>query len=274
MGAFAGFPVIETEALLRRDVGQSPPIVAVRAAVDVPLADETGAVTGAAEDFPQGRTFRLQFHVVDENAMGERILAREEAGAIRAAHGASRHGVFEIHAFRFQAVEHRGADIDIPAVSRRLRTPLIREQEQDVGTTPALRQKCWRDGQTCCGGLEELAPAAVYLASPVSHRCRVHVLSYRGLPGNARANARSDRAVDIIGAADRSGQSSPGSRAVEGRGARRVAAAGLPGIRQAVEAIFVKPARPANDFETAGWQTPLQIVQFAHIGTNPASPDR
>src|SRR5258708_37504832 len=55
VGTLAGFPIVEPEALLRRNVGQPSPIIAVGAAVEMPLADEASAVPGAAERFAQRR---------------------------------------------------------------------------------------------------------------------------------------------------------------------------------------------------------------------------
>src|SRR5207247_1725981 len=42
--ALAGLPVIESEALVRRDVGETAAVLSVRTAVEVPLPDETGAI--------------------------------------------------------------------------------------------------------------------------------------------------------------------------------------------------------------------------------------
>ena len=98
VGALARLPVIEPKALLRRDVCQPPAILAIGAAVHMPLPDVAGAIAGTAEGFAQGRPLRLQFHIVDEDAMSERILAGDQAGAIGTADGASGNGRLEVGA--------------------------------------------------------------------------------------------------------------------------------------------------------------------------------
>jgi hypothetical protein len=107
--AFARLPIAESEALLGRDVREPPSILAVGAAVKVPFADEAGRVSGAAERLGQRGTVRLQLHIVDEDAVGERILPRHQAGAKRAANGATRNCGLKIDALGGQAIEHRSA---------------------------------------------------------------------------------------------------------------------------------------------------------------------
>ena len=103
--AFAGFPVVEPEAFVRRDVRQAAAVISVRTAVEMPFSDVPGTIARSLERLCQGGSVRLQFHVVDEDAIGEGILPSHEAGAKGTANGRAGDRVIEADAFGRQPVE-------------------------------------------------------------------------------------------------------------------------------------------------------------------------
>ncbi len=134
VAALTGFPVIETEMFFRRNEGQPPAIVAVGTAVNVPFADVSGAVTGVAKRFTQGGPVGFQFHVIDDDAVGERVLTGEQAAALRTADGAAGNGVGEVDALFFETIEHWRSDIGVAVVADGLCAPFITLHEEQVGS--------------------------------------------------------------------------------------------------------------------------------------------
>src|SRR5215471_19761797 len=120
----------------------------------MPFADVAGAIAGFGETLAERWGIRLQFDIVDEDAVSEGVLASHDAGAGGTADGASGNGVIEADAFVRQAIEHGRVDVRVAVVAGRLRTPLVRDDEQNVGL-PRAGCSCRRHGQG--GGFQEVS---------------------------------------------------------------------------------------------------------------------
>ena len=74
-----------------------------------------------------------QMHVIDENAVGQRVLTGQQAGAGGAADGNAGHGMGEADALRGQAVEMWCLYLRVTGVSGVLHPPLVSEDIDNVG---------------------------------------------------------------------------------------------------------------------------------------------
>ena len=129
VGAVGGSPEAEPLAARARRRERAPTV-----AVQVPLADVRGVVAGVAEDGAEGRPVGGKPHVVEEHAVGERILAGEHRGAPRGTDGNAGDRRVEHHPLRRQAVHRRGLDGG-SLVACRTRAVLVGEDEDDVGVS-------------------------------------------------------------------------------------------------------------------------------------------
>ena len=132
MGAFQGLPVVEAVAAFGRNVFRTA------MTVDVPLADPGRVVAFLGEGLPQARAAVGKGHVVDENAVGQGVLAGEQTTAPGGTNRPARHRVGEIDAFPREPVQMRRGDLAIPGVTRILGAPLIGEYKDDVGSVHAF----------------------------------------------------------------------------------------------------------------------------------------
>ena len=109
----------------------------------MPFADIRSFVAGLVIRLGDGNRVVVQSHIVQKNAVRERVSTRHQARPIRAAHRTAGHRVTEADAFCSQLVEVRRANVWIARVAGRLRTPLIREDKDKIrfwleafGTSP------------------------------------------------------------------------------------------------------------------------------------------
>ena len=121
VSAFANLP--ELEALPSFFGNERAPTVTVH----VPFTDIGRFVTCLTVDLANRHCFGIQGLVVVEDAVGEPVLAGQQAGAIGAADRIARHGVGEIDTFFRQLIEVRSPNVFIPHIagglSHRFRVP-------------------------------------------------------------------------------------------------------------------------------------------------------
>ncbi len=134
MGAAQDLPEVESLASLARD--ERAPLIPIQ----VPLADIGGFVTGPLVHFREGDRLAPEPHIVQEDAMSQRILAGQQTGAIWTADRAARYGVLEVDAFFDQAIQVRRAYIVVAGVAGRFRPPLVGENKNHVRFLP--RHRC------------------------------------------------------------------------------------------------------------------------------------
>src|SRR6185369_3285274 len=106
--------------------------------IDVPFADAARVIAGSLENFRQCHGIGAQRHIVKEDAMGLRTLAREQRCARRRADRHARHGLGKIHALSLEAINLRRLDIRIACEAERLRAPLVGDDKEDI----RLRRLC------------------------------------------------------------------------------------------------------------------------------------
>ena len=78
-------------------------------------------------------------HVVDKDAVGQRILAGEQGRPRRAADRAAGHGMGQVDALAGQAVDVGRLHVGVARVAGGLGAPLIGKDIDDVGTIPHRR---------------------------------------------------------------------------------------------------------------------------------------
>ncbi len=101
-------------------------------AIEMPLADVAGVVTGTIVGFCDGNRVVVEKDIVQEYAVRQRIASRDQTGPKWAAHGATRDGVTEVDAGPGQPVEMGCPDIRIARIPGILCPPLIRKDKQQI----------------------------------------------------------------------------------------------------------------------------------------------
>ena len=103
------------------------------ASVEVPFADETGAVTGFGEEFRDGDLSFAEAEVVGGHAVLAGVFAGEEDGSGRAANGSIGDGVLQQDSLAGETVEVRCNGIFVAHTAERLGAQLVGEEEDDIG---------------------------------------------------------------------------------------------------------------------------------------------
>ncbi len=103
------------------------------ASIEVPFADETGAVTGFGEEFRDGDLSFAESEVVGCHAVFAGVLAGEEDGSGRAANGGVGEGVLQQDSLAGETVEVRCNGIFVAHTAERLGAQLVGEEEDDIG---------------------------------------------------------------------------------------------------------------------------------------------
>ena len=101
--------------------------------VEVPFADETGAVTGFGEEFRDGDLGFAEAEVVGGHAVLAGVFAGEEDGSGRAADGGVGDGVLQQDSLAGETVEVRCNGIFVAHTAERLGAQLVGEEEDDIG---------------------------------------------------------------------------------------------------------------------------------------------
>jgi hypothetical protein len=127
MRTLEDLPIVKALPPLGRDVAGAP------VPVDVPLADIGGGIAILGERIGQAVAVGLQVDVVDEHAVRERVLARQQARSIRRANRAAGDSVGEIHALPRQAIQVGRTHDRVAGIAGRLCTPLVAKDKNHVG---------------------------------------------------------------------------------------------------------------------------------------------
>jgi len=102
--------------------------------VEVPLADPPGVIPGAVQFVGDAVPIVRQADVIDEQAVGQRVLAGDQAGPRRRADRAVGDVGVEVDRLPGEAVEVRGFDVRIARVAGGVGAPLVGKDVDKVGS--------------------------------------------------------------------------------------------------------------------------------------------
>jgi hypothetical protein len=102
-------------------------------AIQVPLADVGGFVAGTLVRLGEGNRLIPEQHIIQEDAVSQGVLARQQTGAVRAANGTARHSVLEIHTLVGQAIQVGRPHVPVAGVARSLGPPLVGKDVDHAG---------------------------------------------------------------------------------------------------------------------------------------------
>ena len=120
-------PVVEALPAFRWDVGGAA------RAIDMPLADIARVVACLAQGLCERGGLCVEAQIVQKKPMGERILAGQEAGTVRAANRNARYGVSKVYALVGKEVDVGRPHIRIAHVAVVHGPPLVRKQVNYIG---------------------------------------------------------------------------------------------------------------------------------------------
>jgi hypothetical protein len=127
VGAFVTPPEAESEPVFGRDEPTAT------SAVQMPLADPQRVVAGGVEVIGQRPPGHMpQRLIVDDDAVRQRVSAREKRGAVGTAHGATADSVRKVEGLGGKGIGARCPGVWIAGKAESLAPPLVGKHEHDM----------------------------------------------------------------------------------------------------------------------------------------------
>lgn len=124
--AFQRLEIVETQPPFRGNiVGPATPI-------DMPLANIGGVIAALFERIAQANGVAANGHIVDNNAMCERILSGQKAATPGATNRPASDSVGKVGTFSCELINIGGPDLMVARIAKSLHTPLVRQQEDNI----------------------------------------------------------------------------------------------------------------------------------------------